>query len=76
MFAVEQADDNVLFNNAHFVYVLRLAVEVATVVGAAQDATTYFTAAAAIGAATHSHFFNASSAKLSSLVLSDSSVPK
>lgn len=55
--------ESLLFNNAHLVYVLRMAVDIATAVGQAADGATYAAAADAVGAATHTMFFNATSSR-------------
>ena len=55
--------ESLLFNNAHFVYVLRMAVDIAAAIGHTADGATYAAAADAVGAATHTMFFNATSAR-------------
>lgn len=53
--------DSSLYNNAYFVYVLKLGAKVARIVGApAEDVARFAAAAAAIGTITHSSFYDSS----------------
>lgn len=53
--------ESILFNNCYLVYILKLTAQVATILGDGNVAANYTAAAAAIGAATHRAFYNASS---------------